>query len=223
MAYDRLRSLVGALAVALAACGDRSAPAPKAAGGERPALEATWRLGGEPAPERVAVAWPMKEPLHLAIRLTNRGPAPVQVVRSSVPSYRFFRLEVRREGDAAILPVYFDVYPTKDRSPPAKEFVTLAPGAWIEREVDLLLREGYALETFAAAPLRGHFENLRARGFGAMREPATYEVVGLYSTTPLSLGLSVEPLFEGETGRDPAIALADAVVRTPVLRIAVAR
>jgi hypothetical protein len=207
--------LLAPVLMGLCACGREAAVPPRG-------LEAAWVVGGAEGRDRLEVSVARHERVPLALRVTNRGPGPVQIVVSSYPAYRFFHADVRRAGGGDPLPAYWDLYPTKDMAPPGRLYVTLAPGAAFDREMDVLLREGHLLETFAESTITRHLEGLRERGFGALREPGTYTAVGRYSTVPQSIGEGHAGLFGGDEGRDPGVPLAASTeVRTPPLTLVV--
>lgn len=131
---------------------------------------------------RLVLTVPSEREIDLALRLTNTGEEPAEVVLSNYPAYLHVKLSVVRigpEGARTKTEPYGDLYPGVERKPPNDVKHALAPGESIERSLDRLLSEGHLLETFARWGGPGWAE-LRSRGFGALREPGEYEIVGMY-------------------------------------------
>jgi hypothetical protein len=213
------------LLLLFAACGGETATETEEPPTPAPKLVLTLEGGKRERDGRYRLKLPLREDIPLALRLANEGDAPVQVCRSSFPFYYFFKLEIVRLGEGGArtpVPAYWDLYPTKDMRMPSKEYVTLGPGDAIARDLDTLLREGYLLETFHATDVFDHYEELRGQGFGALREPGDYEVVGVYRVQASDLDGTEHDRFQGETGRDEEVPLwAGGPVRTKSLRVTV--
>ncbi|MCZ7644846.1 MAG: hypothetical protein M5U26_06115 [Planctomycetota bacterium] len=156
---------------------------------------------------------PFNERPRLVLRLTNLNAHAVQVPRSSYPCFYHFKLDVVRLDGAERVPlkVMWDLYPTKDMEMPHQDFVTLEPGGWIEQNLELLLREGYLMMTYA----RGFtgFQKQVENGFAALRKPGRYELTGRYRREGHDGDGPAR--YEGNVGRKPEIALwAGEMVRT---------
>lgn len=226
-----MRSLVilsAVVCVLLSACGEAPERGTGAAGATGVAGLVA-RLVAEPVDDRgrYTLSVPFEEPIHINLRITNAGAAPMQVPRSSFPFHYFFKLEIERveeDGTRTPVPFHGDLYPLKDMKMPNLEYVTLMPGASIERSVAVLIREAYGLETYSGSTISPHFDELRAQGFGKLREPGTYEVRGRYSPKPTFLDGRPHDIFAAKIGRDEALPIwPGPVVESQILTIQVTR
>lgn len=143
---------------------------------------------------------PFKTKYTLKLRLTNLGDQRVQIALSSYENYHFCKLAVSPLGAGGKrgepLPQYFDLYPLSDMQMPDKTFVSIAPGAWTERNMTILLNEGYLLRTITD----NHVNIDEKKAFGALRTPGSYEIIASYQIEPAN-SEGKPPLFEHETGR----------------------
>lgn len=198
--------LFSALCLFVPACGEvpqggADAPGPGVVAG----LEA--HLVAEPVDDRgrYALPVPFDGPIRLALRITNVGEVPMQVPRSSFPFHYFYKLEIERvaaDGMRVSVPCSGDLYPMNDMVMPKLEYVTLEPGASTERDMAVLVREGY----------------------GKVLEPGTYEVRGLYAPKPTFLDGRAHEFFSDKVGRDAALPLwPGPVVKSPILTMRVTR
>jgi len=146
-------------------------------------LEARLVAGPLAANGRFEIGLPFDGAVPLSLRLTNRGTEPMQVPRATCPLGLFHELEVVRieDGKRVPVPVHPDLYPFDDRKPPARESVTLAPGESVERSLDVLLREGYGLDSISRGPFRSNLRELRKEGRGGLRVVGAFEAVRCYS------------------------------------------
>ncbi len=174
--------------LALAACNTMSSTPPCRPSTEivRPSLRArlvATRSSSEGAPKRRAeqgTLWRVR------LVLTNTGPNPLQLAHSSYERYYFFKLRVAHVGADEVrttMSVHGDIYPAADMELPLLRHTVLAPGASLERDMTRLLREGY----------------------GGMRQPGTYELVGVYASEPSDMSGDPDVLFEEEAPPEPSV------------------
>lgn len=164
---------------------------------------------------------PFKAKYTLKLRLTNLGDQRVQIALSSYENYYFCKLVVTPIGPdgkkGEPLAQYFDLHPLSDMKMPDKTFVSIAPGAWIERDMTILLNEGYLLRTITEN--RVNIEAPKGKAIGTLRTPGSYELAGSYQIEPADSD-GKPPPFEHETGRKEGEALwKGPKVLTPPLRL----
>ncbi|MCW8131412.1 MAG: hypothetical protein KIS92_13770 [Planctomycetota bacterium] len=169
----------------------------------------------------LALRAPFEDEYMLTLRLTNVGDKRIQLAFSSYPIYYFCKLKIcpvgpdGKPGEA--LNAYFDLYPLSDMAMPERVFVSVAPGAWVERPMNLLLNEGFLMQT-----IREHRLNVelpKAKNFGALRTPGVYELSASYQIEPKDLDGDA-PLFERSLDRRESEPLwKGPKVFTPPLRL----
>lgn len=206
-----LVTLFPLVCVMLSACGE--APETPGRGTDAPhgvrvaGLEA--RLVGEPLDDqgRYALSVPFEARVGLALRITNVSDVAMQVPRSSYPLHYFFKLEIARVEDDETrtpVPLFGELYPFKDMKQPVLEYVTLKPGEFTERNMDVLVREAYGLNAYFGS---SKYDELRALGFGMLRDAGTYEVRGHYAPNPTFLDGKPHDSFGDKVGRDDALSI----------------
>ena len=218
------RGIIATVLLVLAGCGEGEPVAVRANQDAQRSLYLEIRA--EPLDDggRLRLTLPLHEPVRIRALLMNRGNKPIQVCRSSYALYAFFHLRIHRikaDGSRTLLPVHPDYYPSDDTMPPTLEYVTLAPGAAIERDMTRQLVEGYLLQAIHGNEQDALYRSLRMDGRGALREEGDYELRATYRTpqaeTP-ERGSRLLDFFDGEAGRAPNVPLAapDEVTSEPV-------
>jgi len=170
----------------------------------------------------LVVAFPDRGGISLTLRLENVGDRPVQLPRSSYLSHDFAKLEVRRAGEDAVLPVHADLYPFDDLELPDRVFETVEPGGALDIDMGVLLLEGYGLVSLFSDTRFPRFHEVVAGGGGAFRTPGEYRITGTYSPRAAHLDGVAHDLFGEDRGRDEAVPVwAGGEVRTEPLPVRV--
>lgn len=170
---------------------------------------------------RLVLTVPSARDIGLALRLTNTGDEPAEVVLSNYPAYLHAKLSIARigpNGEKTPVEPYGDLYPLKDMKAPSDVTHRLAPGESVERSLDHLLVEGYFLETYTTA-FRDRYFELRAEGYGALREPAEYEIVGTYAADADAKPVETVPLRAVVRWRFPWDDSARRTARAEVIQV----